>query len=220
MGGASARTPDSPPWTPLRSIDVLAYSIRRGRGHELDRIETGTAIIILNNESANYWPDNTSGLYTPNILPGKRVEIRVNFSSTDYELYTGYISKWTPSFMSGGGKGPIVTVKLKDVQRNFSRLLLNNAGEAEEISDVRIGNVLDEIGWPAGDRVLDTGETTLQATGAQANINAMSHLFLVQETENGIIFQRPDGKVAFQSCNARAVSPFDTIAATLAEGGR
>jgi len=208
----------TPTWTNLNGLDVLSISIKRGRNHQLDRIEAGEAIIELNNSSGNYWPDNAAGPYYGYILPGKKFNIRATYSST-YDLFTGYISRWPPSFMSQGGAGPIVTVTCRDIQNKLAQFLMNNAGEVEELSGTRVGNVLDEYGFPAADRLLDAGQSTMIATGAQVNVNAMSHLFTVQDSEFGIIFQQPDGDVEFQDRHARLFSPYNTSQATFGNDG-
>ena len=43
----------TPTWTNVDS-DLLSFSCKKGRKHQLDRMEAGTATIILNNNSGNY----------------------------------------------------------------------------------------------------------------------------------------------------------------------
>ena len=63
-----------PSWTDV-SADMQQFSIRRGRQFELDRIEPGQAFITLRNLSGAYWPDKTDGPHSPNVRPGKRIEV-------------------------------------------------------------------------------------------------------------------------------------------------
>lgn len=204
----------TPTWTDISS-DVLSIYTKRGRQHELGRIEAGISTIQLKNTSGNYWPLNAGGDYYGKVLPGKKINIRATYSGTTYDLYTGFIEAWEPSWL--GQEVAITTVRCADVIKRFSKHDMNNAGEAEELSGTRVGNVLDEIGWPAADRDLDTGQTTLKATGAQVAVNAMTHLFLVQDTEVGIIFLAPDGDVQFQDRHARLKAPYTTSQATFGE---
>lgn len=57
----------------------------------------------------------------------------------------------------------------------------------------RAGRVLDEIGWPAGWRNLDTGNVALQS--ASFGHTALEHLQKVAETEFGLLFMGRDGNV-------------------------
>ena len=195
----------TPTWTDIYA-DVLSIYTKRGRQHELGRMETGIATIQLKNTGGNYWPLNAAGDYYGKVLPGKKINIRASFNGVIYDLYTGFIEAWQPAWLDR--KIAITTVRCVDIGKRFSRFELNNAGEAEELSGTRVGNVLDEIGWPAADRDLDAGQTTLKATGAQVAVNAMSHLFLVQDTEVGILFLAPDGDIQYQDRHARFKAPY------------
>tara|TARA_Y100000310_G_scaffold327860_1_gene394860 strand:+ start:119 stop:1294 length:1176 start_codon:yes stop_codon:yes gene_type:complete len=210
----------TPTWTDIDS-DLLFFSMKKGRKHQLDRMEAATAVLILNNADSNYWPNNTGGDYSPNVLPAKRVNIRASFNFITYDVFTGFIESWVPSWRGGTGStaGPIMTVKCAGVTKNLSRLWLNNAGESQELSGTRVGNVLDELSWPAADRDLDAGQSTLIATGSQVNVNSLAHLQTVQTTEQGIIFQAGDGDVQFQDRHARFKSPFTVSQATFGDDG-
>ena len=186
----------SPTWTDI-SGDVMSLYIRRGRQHQLDRMEAGTATIQLKNTSGDYWPNNVAGLYYPNIKPVKRVNIRMVWDSTTYDLYTGFVENWPPGYLRRPSQGAIMTLQCADLIKNLSRLKLNSAGYAQEVSGTRIGNVLTTLAWPAADRALDTGQSTIIASGALANQIASEHLFLVQSSERGILFIAGDGKATF-----------------------
>ncbi len=180
------------------SSDLVSFSTKRGRQHQLNRIEAGTATILLKNIHGNYWPNNAGGDYYPEVKIGKRINIRVLYDITTYDEYTGFIRKWTPMWFSQvGNKYPGMLLECADLQRNFARAKMNHAGYAEELSGTRIGNVLDTIGWPAGDRDIDAGIENMKSTGAMVNVIAMEHLFSVQESELGTLFIQGDGDVVF-----------------------
>lgn len=206
-----------PSWNDISS-DGMDFSITKGRQHELDRMEAGIATLTLLNTSGNYWANNAGGAYYPNIKPLKRVNIRATYGATTYDLYTGFVESWDPDFILRPIKGPIMRLPCVDLISNLSRLLLNNAGYAEELSGTRIGNVLDDLGWAAGDRDLDAGLTTIRASGVMENENATEHLFLVQQSENGIVFIQGDGDVEFQDRGARLRVPYTTSQGTFGDG--
>jgi|GEM_PF-3032669 len=143
---------DDPVWANV-SNDVIAYSFKRGRQHELDRFEAGEATVLLNNADGNYWPDNAGGTYSPDVDIVKRIRIRTTYNSITYPRFDGYIEKFTPEWISDvGGLAPIMRLDCADALSFFSRVYLNNAGYAQELSGTRIGNVLDDIGVPDNER--------------------------------------------------------------------
>tara|TARA_Y100000310_G_C20659512_1_gene803906 strand:- start:170 stop:1357 length:1188 start_codon:yes stop_codon:yes gene_type:complete len=207
----------APSWTDI-THDVQSVYIKRGRQTELNRMEAGIAKIRLKNFQGNYWPNNTSGLYYPNVLPGKRVNIRALYNAVTYDLYTGFATGWPPSWLSSmGGQGPVVGINCADLIRNLAGYDLNTAGYAEELSGTRVGNVLDDAGWPAGLRDLDAGQSNIQASGAIADVKAMTHLFTVQDSELGIIYIAGDGDVQFEDRFHRLGSPHTVSQATFGD---
>jgi len=205
----------APVWEDVSSY-AISYNTKRGRRHELDRMESGTATITLLNTSDNFWSNNTGGAYSPNVLPGKRINIQATYGGTTYDRFTGFIESWEPSFILDPMLGPVTTLTCSDLFENLSHLALNNAGYAQELSGTRFGNVLDSLAWPAGSRTLDAGQSLMKATGALVNENALDHLFNVATSERGIFFTATDGKVVFQDRHARFKSPYTTSQAIFA----
>ncbi|KKN16963.1 hypothetical protein LCGC14_0970800 [marine sediment metagenome] len=197
----------APVWTDI-TRDVQNITIKRGRQTELARMEAGTATIQLKNHQGNYWPNNASGAYFPNVLPGKKVQIRATYAGVPYYLYTGFAAGWPPKWLSKtGGQNPIVSIKCVDLIKNMSNFDLNTVGYAQEASGTRVDNVLDDIAWPAGLRAVDPGQETIQASGAIADEKAMTHLFLVQDSEYGIFYIAGNGDVTFEDRAHRFVAP-------------
>ena len=195
-----------PVWTTITN-DVRRIYIKRGRQHELDRMEAGTCYIELLNQHGNYWPLNAAGAYFPNVLPGKRVNLIATYNAVPYELYTGFIEDWNPDWLQRkGGLIPIVRPNCVDLLSNLANFDINSAGYAQELSGARVGNVLDEIIWPAGARDLDAGQSLMQASGALADENALEHLAIIQQSELGIVYIAGDGDVQFEDRHHRLLN--------------
>lgn len=95
-----------------------------------------------------------------------------------------------------------------------------NAGVAPWNGDTtgeRIERLADAIGWPAADRDIDTGESTLQS--AELGGSALDHAQLVRDTEYGEFFMLPNGNVRFVSRHARWQPPYNTPLFTLSDDG-
>lgn len=196
-----------PTWADV-SDTLMSFHIRRGRQWELNRMEAGTAAIRLKNIAGDYWPTSTTGAYTPNVLPWKRINIRATYSGTTYDLYTGYIESWQPDFILRPIKAPVMDLQCADGIKNLSQYLLNNAGYIQELSGTRIDNTLTTLGWPSTARNLNAGQSPIQATGVLENVNAMTHLFTVEDTELGILYNSPSGDMVFQDRHARLKAPY------------
>lgn len=201
---------DYPPvWTDV-SDDLVSFSTRRGRQHQLDRIEAGTASLLLDNADGNYWPDNAGGDYYPEVKIGKRLNLWAIYDGIFYDLYTGFVRKWNPVWFSQEGQlHPGMQLECVDLQRNLARASID-VDYSSEASGTRVGNVLDDAGWNATERDIDTGKETLQATGA-VTLNAMEHLFAVQESELSDLFVQPDGYVRFIERGGRSAVSFATF---------
>jgi len=202
------------------SSDLMKFNIRRGRQWELNRMETGTNVIRLKNLHSDYWPTNTTGSYYPNIQPWKRIKLSATWNAITYDLFTGYIESWQPTFILKPIKAPVMDLACSDGIKHFSMLLLNDVvGYSQETGGVRIGNILTTMGWAVSTRNIDTGVTTLQVTGALANANAMVQVLKVQDTELGILFASASGDMVFQDRQHRFFPPFDTSQATFGDTG-
>lgn len=71
----------------------------------------------------------------------------------------------------------------------------------DESTGARVARILDLVGWPAGERVIDSGASTL---GAAVNIEgntALAHLLAVEQTEQGRFFIDGSGAARFFSRN-------------------
>jgi len=158
----------------------------------------------LKNFSNQYYPNNAASPYYPNVLPVTRINVQATYGITTYDIYTGFIEKWLPQWLGQKGTLPVIYMECADLQKNLARFDINDAvGYAEELSGTRFGNVLDDLGWPAGDRDIDVGQTTLQATGPLIDENAMAHLFKMQKTERGLFFVAGNGDATFHDRHAR-----------------
>uniref|UniRef100_A0A6M3L735 Putative tail protein n=1 Tax=viral metagenome TaxID=1070528 RepID=A0A6M3L735_9ZZZZ len=204
----------TPTWVDV-SADCRAYQFRKGRQHELDRMQSGQAVIVLDNTAGNYWPDNAGGTYYPNVIAGKKIRIRAKSGGVTYPRFVGFIDEWLPQWLSPRtGQGPYMVVTATDGLEHLANTIISSAGEAAELSSTRVGNMLDEASWPAADRDLKAGAETLAATGAISNLNVRDHLQKVSESELGVLFVAFDGDMTFHSRSTRSNSPYDTSLAT------
>ncbi len=206
-------------WSDISS-DLISFSIKRGRQHQLDRFESGAAVILLKNADGYYWPKNASGPYYPDVKGRRKINISAIYRGTKYDIFTGFIQRIRPRWLEPQARLiPCMELHLADLQRIIAgKKLYDDTGYSTEISGTRINNVLDDVGVPASPRDVDTGQETIIATGAISNVNAMQHLYDIQKSELSLLFIGPDGTPVYHDRHARTQSPYDTSQAIFGDG--
>lgn len=206
----------APTWTTISQY-VRTISTSRGRQFELDRMQAGTASILLSNQLRQFDPFNASSPYSPHIVPKKRIRLQATWASVTYPIFDGYVEVW-PQAWGLSGKLAESNVTASDAFAVFGQAMLN-ANFPAELSSVRIGRVLDAINWgsgptgivgdpvlgligttailgPTGGRAIGTGSVNLQAS-TLVNTTALEHLLMVEDSEAGRLFMSRDGLVTF-----------------------
>ena len=189
------------------TADVRGVSTKRGRQRLLESFGAGTCEIVLDNSTGDYDPNNLSGLYVSAgaslVKPMVRVRVRADRAGTVYDLFYGFADEWDTSWPSYG-KDAICVLRATD---GFKVLARHEPGAASasagasEGSGTRIGRILTSAGWPATDRDLDTGNSTVQATTlASGSLAEMQDVAL---SEGGYLFVSASGKVTFRDRHSR-----------------
>ena len=194
------------------SAYVLKIDIKRGRQQALSEIGTGIATVVFDNQDRRFDPTNTSSPYSPNVIPNKPIRISAVYDSTTYRLFEGFIEQFPQQFVASGNQS-ITTVTALDAFALF-KLARHTDNESQELSSVRIANILDEIGWSSGKRDIATGVLNLQAVTEDQD--ALSALRLTAQSEGGEIFMAKDGDVKFN--NRRTLLLNQTSAGTFGIG--
>lgn len=229
-------------WTDV-SAYVQEWSIKRGRQYELDRIEAGEATIILTNPGQLFDPEYAGGAYYETIWPMRRIRITASWHEggpmgPDYEtiLFTGFIESWQPSWPDK--KNSVIEVKAVDGFKVLAQAKLNTSYSSEKI-ETRINNILDSISWstgnvwildsatnsqlgtstilgPAGDRLVDEGQSTLQAI-TLADVTSLQHLQDVVDSEMGMAFISGEGVFIFHGRHRLYHPPYTESQATFGD---
>jgi hypothetical protein len=183
--------------TPTWAADITDYvrdwSTNRGTQRELQRVEAGTATITLDNRSGRFTPQSTTSPYYPNLLPMRRIRIRATWNSVTYPIFQGFVEAWPASFPAGIDQ--IVSVSAVDGFKVLS-LASVSGSVSQQVSGARVTAILDAIGWPAADRTIAAGLSTVPAI-TLTNVSALEHLQAIEHAEGGRLFMGRDGKVNF-----------------------
>lgn len=192
----------TPTWTDVSSY-VRALRIRRGRQDELNRVEAGTAEVVLDNRDRRFDPTYTSGPYYPNVVPMRKINTRATWSGTTYDLYTGYVEAWPPDWPLSDDSS--VTLPCVDGFTYFAHTTLSyamtSAASGRQIKGTMgIGStdgILAQLSWPESDQSVNTGISVLQGW-TMTNETVLQRLQLITESENGFLWMGADGKIWYR----------------------
>lgn len=176
------------------ATDGFQVSITRGRSRELDEFSVGTASVSLYNFTRAYDALNTAGIYYGDLVPGKRVVIKV----WNQVVFTGTIEDWNLNWDVGGGD--TATFQAEDCLGALGRAEFDAwTTVAGEDAGARITAILDrpEIGFGAN-RDIGVGTSTLQADSVTWGSNALNYGQLVTKSESGRLYASLDNLLTFR----------------------
>lgn len=210
-----APTPIPEDWIALPSVDVRSITVRRGRTREDQAMQAGEAIVVLDNLSGDYDPDNADSTYVRSgyslLSRGQPFRVRA-LSSVSYDdpdvdyddllvdydsfedqavtLLRGFIEGVTPD----QGFDATVTITATDALAWLGNQPVAEIAAAHSGDDtsVRAARILDAVGWSATDRDL-TGSREMQPT--TFGRSALDLLDECATCEAGVLFVTRDGVV-------------------------
>jgi len=174
-------------WTDVTEW-VQSGETRRGRNHELARMDAGTATVVLRNEDARFDPLNGSSPYSPNVRPLRRIRISAVHNSITYRRFVGYIEAWRQGYE--GPYGATVTVECVDAFKVLNLWAKTLVPYAQELLDLG-----PELYWRLGESV---GPTALDETANARHGTYRANTTLGQES---LLRHDPDRSV---TCNPGA----------------
>jgi hypothetical protein len=183
----------TPTWTDITSDD-RRLKIKRGRTSLRNDFNAGEARMVVNNRAGDFDPTNTAGAYTPNVALHVPIRIQAVHSVTTYDLFRGHIATLPLVYPDNLDAQALLTAT--DNLPIINRTRLQAQTYAEESSDTRIGNILDDVGWPAADRNLDAGITDVAALADHSG-GAWALIRKTVEAEHGAAFITDDGDFRF-----------------------
>lgn len=170
------------------------------------RYEAGTATITLDNSDGRFDPANTSGPYTSGgvtqVTPMCAVRIRATWDTVIYDLWRGFLDEVTLDYPDQAPDYATAKFACSDaltVLASYDRTAGGSVGAGED-SGARVSRILDSAGWPAADRIIATGDTTLQATTLEGKV--LEELQLVADSELGELYADTAGHIVFRNRHA------------------
>jgi hypothetical protein len=170
-------------WTSATTTDVIQIDIRRGRTRQSERDQAGISVVVFNNTSGYYDPDNTSAgnpwvVSGTNILrDGLQMRIVATIGGTSYNLYYGFLEETKVN----QGEAPTSTMTFVDGIAYIADAQAPALATAQfaETAATRVGRMLTYAGW--------TGSTSLTGTvGMLATVQNRSCMALIYQAVDAI----------------------------------
>lgn len=192
---------------------VIGFRSRRGRANELDRYQAGQLMVSLENDDRALDPENTASPYYPNVRPMRKLQLVMTYDGVVYPVFTGFAESWPQQTIEG-----IVQIVPLEAIDGFGPLALTRLSWSYPVQrgDMRVTAILNDAAWPAADRLIGMSSTVMQAVTLQGQ-DALTHLFDVEMAENGHVFVRADGRVAWQGRHQRLRPPMTSVLATFSD---
>lgn len=218
--------------------DVSAYlrgfETTRGRISELAEFQTGTATVTLDNRDNRFSPNQSTFYYDATlgrtkIQPLKRLRIRAEYDSTTYTIFHGFVESF-PVQYAGQGYDSSTKIRVVDAFKLFFNATLDGVGwqlgisklgsttrltltQAQELSSVRVKNILDSFGY--SNQAISTGQLEVQVQPETDDL--LTALRKVEIAENGTFFIAANGDATFRDRNYRLTNT-TTPSATFGQG--
>jgi hypothetical protein len=183
---------------------ALQVSIRRGRNRILNKFEAGTATVILADDNGDFSAQNTSSPYYGKLLPLRKIRIYADYDDGGgvdrYYLYSGYITTYNSTYGLGVEDTSKITLQCVDGFRLLNSILIDTVtGTGVQLSGARVEALLDVVDFPTSQRVIDSGNSTLQADPGTSNRNLLDAIQLIESSEFGGFFIDGEGNANFLS---------------------
>lgn len=173
---------------------VRGFAVQRGTQRELQRVDAGTATILLDNLDGRFIPLNTASPYYPNVLPMRRIRIQAIWNAVTYPIFVGYVEAWPADFPQGVDQ--TMPAQLVDGFKVLSLARVSGAFPAA-LSGTRINDILETVSWPAGARDIEPGLSVVPAVTLD-NVSALEHMQAIEHAEGGRLFIARDGDLTFR----------------------
>jgi hypothetical protein len=193
---------------PADVVDVsdiaLRVSTRRGRNRILNNFEAGTATVVLEDANGDWNPQNTSSPYYGKLLPLRKIRIWADYDDGSglerYYIYSGYIVSYDNSFRLGIDEISSVTLQCVDAFRLFQNVNISTVAgtSAGQTTGARIENLLNLASYPSSQRLIDAGNSTVQADPATSR-TLLGACQTIEQTELGGFFIDVEGNAVFLS---------------------
>ena len=200
---------------PTLVVDVSnlldSITTNRGRNIQADQFQTGTLTMRIIDQNGDFNPQNTNSPYFGLLSPMRKVTIEANYNNVDYPVFAGFITSFTTTTPKNAIDVVYTTITAVDGFRlaQMAQISTVTGAAAGNLSGTRVNQILDEISWPASQRDIDAGLTTMQNDPGTAR-TSLAAMQTVEISEYGALYCGKNGDFVFQDRAVTAGSPGGT----------
>jgi len=192
------------------TINTKSVHFSRGKSDELGKADVGQLSITLNNADGLYTPSNSGGSLYGSLLPKRPIKVYHSSGGTGYPLFYGFIEEIIPH--------PHKTeqdciINATDGLDFLSRHDMSTALYKDAYTGTIHGYILDDAGWSATMRTLDTGQDTVPYWYGH-DVKARFAQTEIDDNEQGFSYVDGSGYFNFEDRHHRSTSTHQTSQAT------
>lgn len=191
------------------SNQINRIETNRGRTALSDQFQTGSLTLRIVDQNGDFNPQNLLSPYAGLLDPMKKVQITATYNNVTYPVFSGFITSYVTTYPDNSSfdEVAITTIQAVDAFRlaQLAQISTVTGATAGDLSGTRINQILDEIDWPASQRDIDAGLTSLQ-NDPGTNRTALQALQIATESEYGAIYVDADNNFVFQDRGVTAGS--------------
>ena len=192
------------------SSNVKTVHFSRGKSDELGKAEVGQCSITLNNANGLYTPSNSGGDLYGALLPKRPIQTYAIYNGNKYDLFYGFIEEIIPHPHKTEQDCIITAVDGMDF---LSRHDMATALYKDALTGTIHGYILDDAGWSATMRTLDTGQDTVPYWYGH-DVKARFAQEEIDDSEQGFSYVGGSGYFYFEDRHHRSTSTHQTSQAT------
>lgn len=192
------------------SDQTTSIKISRGRDLIQDQFNAGTCTVRVLDETGQWNPQNPSSQFFGLLQPLRKIRISAEYEGTLHYLFSGYTTEYRYTYPKNE-EIAYVDIIASDAFNLFNKSAITTVAgsSAGDLSGTRINQILDEIGFPTGQRSIDTGDSTVQDDPGTLR-SVLQALKDVEFSEFGGLYISPGGDVVFRERS----DAYETIAGT------
>ena len=176
---------------------------RTGDSSLTDKSKAGVLKLTLINDTGKYSSFNTGSAIAGLILPGRRVRVKMGRVTANVQQWLGRLDTIIP--VSEVGKLDVAELTAYGILASVAAGEPRTDREIDILTSDAMDVLLDDISWSAGERDINTGQTTMpywffsQAQGT----GALKEARKIEDTEMGFIRESKAGKFVFEDRHFR-----------------